>query len=259
MRRDRGHRATALFLAAFLLPSSVTTGCSFMFVDGPKPGDGGMAGGQPSCTTSAAWPIVDMVLTGWFLVNAVLNANKPASDFGKDGESAKSATVALGVMLTGLAGVSSGVGFSRINACQESMADPIPWRPTRSPTRRFAPTPPPQPAPPPGQTPPPYPGAPGTVAPTPGVEPPAPGAVPVQPATPPVPAAPVGPPAPQMEDDEAPRPRAAPRSRLTLPATEPLLAAMPRLRTPSAEPARPTFEGLTRFAHPWELVLAQAR
>jgi hypothetical protein len=265
MRPDRAHRATALLMATLLVLSSLTMGCSFMFVDGPKPDDARLPGQAP-CTTSYAWPIVDTLLAGWFLLNAVLNANKPASSFSSsgDGEVAKSTSVGMGVVLVSLTGVSAGVGFSRVNACQESLADDGLWRPAPPPRRRFVPPPraptAPMPAPAPaGEMAPPYSGQPtpaGGAGASGSVAPPPAGTVPGQPAPPAAPTAPAVPPAEQVDDDEAPRPRAKPRSELTLPATEPLLAAMPRLRARTGEPARPTFDGLPRFIHPWALVMS---
>lgn len=254
--------ACVLIMVAAVSTMTAGTGCSLMFVHGPpEPRSPGM-GASTDCTTSVALPVLDTVLSAYLLLNMIVNINRPASSFGMNGEAVKSGSIAFGATFTGLAAASAGVGYSRVSACKDYLYGQDDWTPAPRPRRRVPPPPrapvPSEPAPSPPVWP-----APGSVPGAPAAEDPAaqparvPVTVPPGPAVPAEPAPPATSPAPQMEDDEVPRP-GRPRSLLVLPATLPMLAAMPRLDEKSPPSTAPRFADVPGFAHPWHVVAASA-
>ena len=98
-----------------LLPTS----CSLMFVNGPpaterfvEPGD---------CTTSDGWPVFDVVLAGLEGARTVYAISRTDADY-KGTALSRPADIAAGSALLALTAISAGVGFSRVNACNEALA-----------------------------------------------------------------------------------------------------------------------------------------
>ena len=107
---------------AALVALPFTTSCSLMFVDGPKPVDqrGGYA--TPSCSTSNAWPVVDVLWTGNFLLNMAVLGSMSDEELQKKDLSRGSA-IGLNVGLAALALTSAIVGFTRVSECHDQFAD----------------------------------------------------------------------------------------------------------------------------------------
>ena len=93
-----------------------------MFVDGPTPVD--QRGGYAApCTTSNAWPVVDVLWTGNFLLNmAVFGAMSDEELQKKDLSRGSAIGVNLG--LAALALSSAIVGFTRVSECKEQTDGP---------------------------------------------------------------------------------------------------------------------------------------
>jgi len=198
----RSSKAFVLLLTPLL--AAPTTGCSFLFVDGPT------ARGPGSCTDSMVWPTVDYVAAGLEGVRILYAANQPESAYiGKP--YSKTGDIAFGVSFLSLFVLSGLVGTTRVNECQVAMAtepdDPDVDREVRQRARQI------QrqrqlreqqsavQAPPPGATPNDAWGSPSTAAPQPAPRSvPAPAAVPPAPAPAAVP--PLTPPIPQVQAPE---------------------------------------------------------
>lgn len=196
----RGTAGVTALTLGVLAMTPVGSGCSFLFVDGPP----AQADRMPffTCSTSAGWPVVDVVLAGLEGLGTIINASQPDSYYtDMNNGLSKGEYVAIGLGWTALFAVSAITGFSRVSDCNAALA--------RASQRQMRPAygtyPPPgygQPpgyGPPPGYPPPPagYPPPPSPYAPPPGAAP-APGAPPAgaPPAEAPPPAAAPGTPAP---------------------------------------------------------------
>jgi hypothetical protein len=120
---------------AALVALPFSTSCSLMFVDGPKPVDqrGGYA---PACTSSAAWPIVDLLWTGNYVLGAAYWGSMSDEDLKKQSMS-RGAAVGTSIALGTLALTSAIVGFTRVGECQEEQAHGArgAYRTSRGPSR----------------------------------------------------------------------------------------------------------------------------
>ena len=90
-----------------------------MFVNGPPPNERYVEPDQ--CTTSSGWPVFDVVLAGLEGARTVYAITRTDADY--QGTSlSRPADIAFGSALLALTAVSAGVGFSRVNACNEAIA-----------------------------------------------------------------------------------------------------------------------------------------
>ncbi len=103
-------------LLVALVATSFTASCSFMLVDGPQPQS--RAGYTPPCTTSNAWPVVDVLWTANYLLGAVYWASMSEEDAMKRNVSPGTA-VGASLALGALALTSAITGFNRVNDCKE--------------------------------------------------------------------------------------------------------------------------------------------
>jgi hypothetical protein len=191
--RSRGTGVTWALLA--MLSS---TGCSLLFVTGPPPPEMNVPYWQVECTNSYTLPVIDVLWTSLGLLTTGIAISRSDADY-RGSFQTRNQAIASGFGSILLYGISSGVGFSRVSACNDAMAGAprAPRRPTRRGDDRLpyfrmndgqrapdgeVPEQPPQPAPP----------APAPVR----VAPPAP--APVAPAPP----TPAGPPVRQQTDVE---------------------------------------------------------
>src|SRR4029078_10036720 len=71
-----------------------------------------------ACTTSNAWPAVDTLWTGYFLLNIAALASAKEEDL-KQRNLDRGAGIALNVGLVALAVTSAAVGFTRVGECKE--------------------------------------------------------------------------------------------------------------------------------------------
>jgi hypothetical protein len=104
----------ALF-AAMLLPTS----CSLMFVNGPPPTERFVDPGD--CTTSNGWPTFDVVLSALEGARTVYAITRTDADY-KGTSLSRPADIAAGSVLLALTAISAGVGFSRVDACNDAIA-----------------------------------------------------------------------------------------------------------------------------------------
>jgi hypothetical protein len=143
------------------LPLAImTSGCSFIFVNGPPdpppppPGPGQYAM-VPECTTSRAWPIVDTIVGGYQVVRTVYAVSAPDSAY-SSAPISREVDIAAGVSLTALFVASAITGYGRTSACDDFRARLFVPRPMTPAYPGVPPTPPvAHPAPPPAVTPPP--------------------------------------------------------------------------------------------------------
>ena len=112
--------ASFLLLVPVFWSLTLGPGCSFAFVNGPPP-EPVHRGDRIECTSNAGWPVVDSLLTTWFLLNLMLNASKDAQQF-QGGQDTKTGAVALGIGLSALTLSSAVVGFSRVSNCNDALA-----------------------------------------------------------------------------------------------------------------------------------------
>jgi hypothetical protein len=182
MARAKG-RSGAIVWALCAVAAAATSGCSFLFVDGPPPNAQKLQ--TFSCTTSNTLPTTDVVIGGITLLEGLGALTQTSSSFTTSSGSNSSNYIGAGVVLAGAAlfGVSAATGYKNTSACREATSELMTrlYRnaPGGAPPGGFAPylpTAPPQPydpwtAPPPAAAPPP------AVAPRPGAPQP-PGAAP---------------------------------------------------------------------------------
>src|SRR4051794_14757000 len=108
---------------AALVALPFTSSCSLMFVDGPKPVDQRGRYAATACTTSNAWPVVDTVFTGYFLLNVALAGSMSDEDLKKQNVS-RGTAIGVNAGLVALALTSAIVGYSRVSECHEEMGGP---------------------------------------------------------------------------------------------------------------------------------------
>ena len=138
-------RAVALVTSIALTAS----GCSFVFVHGPKPPPA-----PPSdCTTSRLVPILDAAAAGVFAVYgiyaAVVSDSEYRSNFCDEFDSSctppeRGAIVVTSLAIAALTGVSAYIGRNRVNECQAANYAPVVMPP---PNPSLNPSPSPTPAP----------------------------------------------------------------------------------------------------------------
>jgi len=90
-----------------------------MFVNGPPPTTRYVEPGD--CTTSGGWPVFDVVLAGLEGARTVYAITRTDADY-KGTSLSRPADIAAGSALLALTAVSAGVGFSRVNACNDAIA-----------------------------------------------------------------------------------------------------------------------------------------
>ena len=95
----------------FALSSS---GCSFLFVDGPK------IENATGCTDSVLWPVVDYAIAGLQGVRTVYAASSPDSAY-EGARISKEADIVLGSSLLVLFASSAIVGTMRVRDCKDSI------------------------------------------------------------------------------------------------------------------------------------------
>ena len=192
-RGRAGSSILAFLVAAALLP---TSGCSFLFLDRPKPDYGRYE--KVDCTTSYALPTVDTVLALGHIVSIAVVQSSSGTAYG--GQKSRDALGQADISGLILYGASAIWGFYKVNQCNQLVETHGPYQPRGYPRAYRPPAPsgiqPPAPPQEPGIEPPPPGGAPVPTAPA-----------PTSPAAPPTPAptAPAAPPAPrarQQVDDE---------------------------------------------------------
>jgi hypothetical protein len=74
-----------------------------------------------ACTTGNAWPVVDTLWTGYFLLNLAVVANSSNEELRMKNLD-RGTAVGVNVALAALAVTSAVVGYSRVNECQEQVA-----------------------------------------------------------------------------------------------------------------------------------------
>ena len=94
--------------------ATLSSGCSFLFVDGPPPKQ---QRGYLRCTESMAWPAVDGVITGLQVVRTLYAMSLSDADYEGSGLS-RSGDIGFGIALTALFLTSSIVGAGRVNECR---------------------------------------------------------------------------------------------------------------------------------------------
>jgi hypothetical protein len=106
-----------------------------MFVDGPKPVDQRGRHAATACTTSNAWPVVDTLFTGYFLLNVALAGSMSDEDLKKQNVS-RGTAIGVNAGLVALALTSAIVGYTRVSECHDEMSGPAGYSP---PQRLIAP------------------------------------------------------------------------------------------------------------------------
>lgn len=89
-----------------------------MFVNGPPPNERYVEASE--CTTSDGWPGFDVVLAGLEGVRTIYAITRTDADY-KGSSLSRPADIGIGAALVALTAVSAGVGFSRVNACNEAI------------------------------------------------------------------------------------------------------------------------------------------
>jgi hypothetical protein len=113
---------------AFLLLSSVLlAGCSALFVTAPpatpsRSGSAPSADVEPECTTSAAAPIVDVVVAGLQAVRTGLALGASDADY-VDFPISRGADIGIGATLAGVFAVSAVYGFTTTASCSDAKRD----------------------------------------------------------------------------------------------------------------------------------------
>jgi hypothetical protein len=97
--------------------ASLSSGCSFVFVDGPPPKK---ERGYLRCTESMGWPTVDGVITGLQVVRTLYAASRSDADYEGSGLS-RSGDIGFGIALTALFLTSTIVGAGRVNECRDAV------------------------------------------------------------------------------------------------------------------------------------------
>jgi hypothetical protein len=144
----RRYYAATYLLALLLCPALMTSGCSFVFVDRPKPH-------IPTCTESYLWPIVDTAMAGLFTAAAIdfatMSKERYLSEYGSsnDKSDGRTGTAATGFIMAGAAAASAIYGYVNVSRCKPTRT--AAWTPERA--QAYAPpvsypTPAPQPPPP---------------------------------------------------------------------------------------------------------------
>jgi hypothetical protein len=109
---------------AALVALPFTTSCSLMFVDGPPP-VGPRGGYAPAgCTTSNAWPVVDVLWTGNFLLNMAVLGGMSDEELQKR-DLTRGSAIGINVGLAALAVTSAIVGFTRVRECQDQLGSAV--------------------------------------------------------------------------------------------------------------------------------------
>jgi len=109
------HRARKVILAASLLLPS--TGCGFLFTNGPPTGHEQMLGF--SCTESNTGPILDVLWAGLNLAGAIVAASQPQEDYYYY-EYDQGAVIAVGLGWALVSGASAAVGFAKTSQCRKA-------------------------------------------------------------------------------------------------------------------------------------------
>jgi hypothetical protein len=91
-----------------------------MFVNGPPPNERYVEPDQ--CTTSGGWPVLDVVLAGLEGARTVYAITRTDADY-QGSSLSRPSDIAIGSALLALTAISAGVGFSRVNACNEAIAE----------------------------------------------------------------------------------------------------------------------------------------
>jgi hypothetical protein len=149
--------------ASALLLVPPAGGCSLMFVDGPPALQyQHLHSSEPlPCTTSYAWPVVDVLWTAFQLVRFVSGISIDKDQLDDEKKSQLDLQIFGSVGFGLLAAISAGVGSSRVSDCRAVNADflsppPAPRAPSyRPPPRRPVPAAPPADSPPPADSSPP--------------------------------------------------------------------------------------------------------
>ena len=90
-----------------------------MFVNGPPPTTRYVESGD--CTTSSGWPVFDVVLSGLEGARTIYAVTRTDADY-KGTSLSRPADIAIGASLMALTAISAGVGFSRVDACNDAIA-----------------------------------------------------------------------------------------------------------------------------------------
>jgi hypothetical protein len=106
---------TLALLAALVGPA---TGCSLLFVKPPAPPE--ERGEIVRCTSSAAAPVIDMIIASLQVVRTLI-AFSATDEAYAHAAIPRPVDIGLGIGLSGLFAVSSGYGFSKTNACREAV------------------------------------------------------------------------------------------------------------------------------------------
>jgi hypothetical protein len=199
MRRPTSRAPGLALLLCAGVAMGTSSGCSFLFVDGPP--DNARKMRSFSCTTSNALPTTDVVLGSLMVIDAIGIAADPTYSSSGSGSGTNYGPAIGAAAVAAAFATSAAVGYKRTSECRDATAELM--------NRLYPPAPPgfaPAPyAPYPGAPPPPY--DPWT-APAPGAAPP-PGMPP--PYAPPVNPGPWGaPPPPAAPPPQAPAPGPAP-------------------------------------------------
>jgi hypothetical protein len=111
-------------LLLWLVVTMSGTGCSFVFVTGPKPGRD--TKGWVDCSTSYAAPVLDMVLTVWEFLGAGAALTRSDADY-KDAPISRDAAIWSSVTLTALASASAIYGATQVSHCREILEGNSEW------------------------------------------------------------------------------------------------------------------------------------
>jgi hypothetical protein len=126
---DARRRTVATSLLALLCPALLLSGCSFVFVDRPKPNN-------QTCTESYLWPIVDTTMAGLFTVVAVdfatMSKEEYLSKYANSGDKSdgRTGTAATGFVMAGAAAASAIYGYINVSRCSPTRT--AAWTPERA-------------------------------------------------------------------------------------------------------------------------------
>jgi len=116
-----GSRTTAALLACLAVASpTLASGCSVLFVRGPKKVDP-VRRERAGCTTSRALPWIDAGLAGLEAGNTIIALSR--TDYDYLGTETRGAVIGVGVGLTMLLATSAIYGFSTVDSCRAVAAE----------------------------------------------------------------------------------------------------------------------------------------
>ncbi len=121
-RQNRGTFPASLrwrVLVACFAVGSLTTGCSFLFVQPLSP-EARRAGQPLNCTTNTLAPGLDAAFTAMQLISALVAVVSSNEDY-RDAALSRPASITFGILWAGVGLTSSIYGFNATSACREAL------------------------------------------------------------------------------------------------------------------------------------------